>query len=375
MTTAMDKWAEQDDNRQNEGEELERDNRQSHEDEDHGPTEYEQVEARASSVQMNDEEAAHQAKKEKDKKIIKAVGAGVGVFALAVLSLSFFSRENSNAVKEYSEATQAEIVSPIAQPVNAPVAPVIDDLPPLNQAPALDVASTELPVTPVPASQERVPELAASPATTTASVLASASDAVQQSSASQMLAATNDATMIAALRGENNTLRTENTTLRAELETQRALSSRLQASLDARTKESQKPVVSSKPATQGVTPAKAAPPAVPQNKKVAEPAKTVTERSKPASIGAVVEQQVLQDTKQTPALPSPQTKGAKVRAEFTVYAVSNGRAWVTWSKDGLNYTVGVNSELPDYSRVTKIDDSTGVVFTNAGEIHPRPPTK
>jgi hypothetical protein len=100
----------------------------------------------------------------------------------------------------------------------------------------------------------------------------------------------------------------------------------------------------------------------------------------PADIGptpapVLVAPLVVQTIKQTPELPSPVEKGGKVRHDSSVYAISNGRAWVTWAKEGTNYMVGVGSELPDYSKVTKIDDVSGVIFTTSGEIHGTPPTK
>ncbi|ART61220.1 hypothetical protein CBP36_19840 (plasmid) [Acidovorax carolinensis] len=81
---------------------------------------------------------------------------------------------------------------------------------------------------------------------------------------------------------------------------------------------------------------------------------------------------VMNESKVTPVAPTATTKGGKVRGDFTVYAISNGRAWVKWSVDGENYMVALNSILPDSTRVTSISDEKGIVFSSAGEIHPKP---
>lgn len=81
---------------------------------------------------------------------------------------------------------------------------------------------------------------------------------------------------------------------------------------------------------------------------------------------------VMNESKVAPVAPAATTKGGKVRGDFTVYAISNGRAWVKWSVDGENYMVALNSILPDNTRVTSISDEKGIVFSSAGEIHPKP---
>jgi hypothetical protein len=81
---------------------------------------------------------------------------------------------------------------------------------------------------------------------------------------------------------------------------------------------------------------------------------------------------VMTEPRNVPVAPSAAAKGGKVRSDFTIYAISNGRAWVHWNSDNENHMVGPNSVLPDGSRVTQLDDTKGVVFTTNGEIHPRP---
>lgn len=81
---------------------------------------------------------------------------------------------------------------------------------------------------------------------------------------------------------------------------------------------------------------------------------------------------VLTDSKSTPVALSPSAKNGKVRGDFTVYAISNGRAWVRWTGDGENYMVEAGSVLPDNSKVTNVDNVKGIVFSTGGEIHQKP---
>ena len=58
----------------------------------------------------------------------------------------------------------------------------------------------------------------------------------------------------------------------------------------------------------------------------------------------------------------------KVRSNFSIRALQEGRAWIHNDRTGATMTVKVGDALPDYGKVISIIPKLGVVQTNSGRI-------
>ena len=355
----------------------------------------------ASDSALEDEALA--IKKAKDMKIMKIAGGVVLVMSLGVGGLLAVGGPRGNGQAEQqvapdqgqvlAQAPVTQVAPPVelttAQPIVAQqVAPVALELSNAT-ATATATATAPAPVGVVPASHQ--PALAAAalvqpagsgiavatpaapvaPAIAAATVVAPAALSVQPvQAAAAVVVPESESKATAALRSDIKALRAEFQNVRSEL----AGKDRLIADL----RKQAVPVEH----VQRVAVAKKAPvEVIITEPRTSREATLVAAKASVSKVAVdqkpvvIVDPQVVAETRQTMVSPPASAKGGKVRSEFTVYAVSNGRAWLTWGKDGMNYTVGANSELPDYSKVLSIDDVRGIVFTSAGEVHPKPATK
>lgn len=310
--------------------------------------------APADAVPANADDAALAAKKAKDKRIMLIGGAVVGVIGLAVAASVMFrpaAHPQAIAAASQSQVASEPLQAPVAAPVaEAAIAPVAAD--PASPAQPLVAAAEPMPM-PMPmaaapavaASQEPSPLAAPVAAAPALAAVEPTPQGAPVNAELEQLKAT-----VQALRADVDSKSRDIAALRKDIAAARAQAAARPAPVR---KVVEVPVIVER---ERAPRAAAVAPAVEPRAQMAEPA-------------------VFAEPKQTPLAPPAVAKGGKVRSEFTVYAISNGRAWVTWAKDGMNYTVSANSELPDYSKVTALDDVKGVVFTSAGEIHPKPPTR
>jgi hypothetical protein len=310
----------------------------------------------------NDDDSELARKRAKDKKIMKYAGIGLGVFVLVVSGLVM--------MKPSPQPVEApQNIRPVAQAV-APV--VIDEtregdlatLPASQVAPVAQVAPVG-PVTPMASMSANQGAITGPAVVKPAPPVQAASD---QMTAAPVKGGLNDDSykVIAEQKSQIAELQAKVETLNGQLNEKNKLIAELHSRPMVNRNGTPKPAaaLATTPTARPIVKTAAAP--VTASKVKAEVTTEKAEVNSPL---------VVRETKPTPSFPPATTQGGRVRNEFTVYAISNGRAWITWAKDGMNYTVGVNSELPDSSRVSRIDDSTGVVYTSGGEIHPKPPTK
>lgn len=85
-----------------------------------------------------------------------------------------------------------------------------------------------------------------------------------------------------------------------------------------------------------------------------------------APVSGITETVVSSPASATIAQPVP-AKG-KVRTDYRVYAMTDGRVWVV-GRSNEPFQISLRAPLPDGSRVTSIDADKYVVLTTAGEIH------
>lgn len=319
------------------------------------------------------------AKKAKDMKIMKFAGGVLLVMGLGVGGLMAVGGQRGNTqAQQQSAPEQGQVLAQAPAPVLQVAQPVELSTPPAvvaqQLAPVAPVAPAALELSPAPVAvaqasvgvapaQSALPLAAVTPAALLVQPVQAAAAAVVAESESKAAAAMR--TDIEALRAEVQAVRSESAgkdKLIADLRKQVAPARNVQHVAVAVVKKVPAEVIITEPRASREATLVAAKASV---SKVIADQKSVV----------IVDPQVVAETRQTMVSPPASAKGGKVRSEFTVYAVSNGRAWLTWGKDGMNYTVGVNSELPDYSKVTSIDDVRGIVFTSAGEVHPKPATK
>lgn len=377
MATAMDKWGvaqepydEVDDTQEGDASGVQDENPDD---------EFEPVINAATSA-ADAEAAAHAAKKAKDMKFLMLSGAVVALIAAGVVGVKYFG---SADVAPEASPTMYQGQAPAGLAPMAPVAAVVPfepTVPTAQTAPttgtltATTATSTTSPVAaPAPMGQPGM-----DPTQGVGSVPAPQLTPSPDSTPSQPTPISATPTFTTGPSVASTSQNDEATQLQSVIVSKDQEIARLRRELAA----NKRPVVKAK-APREVVKAKASPDeefVIPSMTTKTGVASKPEVDKRPAirvdSTGAkVVDPLVVSDTKQTAVESQPITKKGRVRNEFTVYAISNGRAWVTWANDGLNYTVGVNSQLPDSSRVTSIDDVTGVVHTNGGEIHPKPPTK
>lgn len=392
--TAMDEWAKQqqgDGESQGEGEQPHTGDQLS------GADDADVMHDDAVDANESAEDSALAAKKATDKKIFILAGSAAALIGVVTVGLSVFG--GGTRVARAPSAIPTTRPAPIAQAVEssqviAPMAPATTAAAPLDfglpqptsiAAPTQDFAAPQAspgssetpaavpalaaptPVTAAPAAAvpaqladagpgaPAVPATQSSPAPANSSPIGAPSSA---ESAAELDVARKEIERLQKLVGANEK---DIEALRADVRELEALRKDVKAlRLRVAKAEKPRPAPSPRPAAQ---------------KKSDEPRRTaakfegITEYKEPY---APVKSPVLSQTKATPSAPPAFEKGGKVRADFTVYAISNGRAWVHWKGDGENHMVGLNSVLPDNSRVTKIDDVNGIVFSTTGEIHPKP---
>lgn len=117
-------------------------------------------------------------------------------------------------------------------------------------------------------------------------------------------------------------------------------------------------------ASQATQPPKAAKPVVTERKTDV----AATEAKRPSAAQIKKADDTKDSPKQASADKAGDKAGSKVRSDFSIYAVTDGRAWVT-SKDGERHgPLVVGSPLADGSKVTSMDPTRGVLGTTAGEI-------
>lgn len=309
----------------------------------------------------------HESTKGKTNRKTLMLAIGGGVLAAAAIGGVMFSKVTAMQQQAVASEPQSQPVAqantapadsgnPIAQPVAGVVAaPIIGNEQP---APVMAAAPVEAAPAPVAAPQPIAPSVQApamempAPSLTPsapAPVLASrpnlntgvaqAQPAVQPQPQAVTAAAEAEA---AKLRDEVQALQAEVGKLTEELKLSKASAARWERAAKAKPKptivevyEGAKPSAVAKPAAAAAKPAAAASAAV-------------------------------------AAVPAPKVTKPGSREDFVIYAIADGRAWVTYIKgDGENHSVVGGSVLPDGSRVTKVDDIKGVVTTTAGDIYPK----
>lgn len=312
-------------------------------------------------------------KKAKDMKIMKIAGGVLLVMGLGVGGLMAMGHAapQGQQLQAQPAAELAPVVAQVAQVQAAPVAQAIEVTAPVAVVAPVAPIATEAPAplgaAPSLASAAPSPAPIAAPPVAVASV-SPVAQPVQMAAVAVPSVDSEAAKAASSMRADIDSLRSQMEAIRAESAGKDKVIAELRKQ-PAPIKHVAHPVV--KKQTETIITEMRAPHDVTVATAKAAVAKVISEQ-KPV---VIVDPQVVAETRQTMVSPPASAKGGKVRNEFTVYAVSNGRAWLTWGKDGMNYTVGVNSELPDYSKVTSIDDVRGIVFTSAGEVHPKPATK
>lgn len=152
------------------------------------------------------------------------------------------------------------------------------------------------------------------------------------------------------LRAQVNDLKREVAELRLKLAEK---SSAVNASSSPAAKPRPAPVVAAKPVTR-TAPAMA-------------PAKVATQKSEVVDSGSPVSVKA-EDLRGVVTKPGTKPTNGKVRADFTVYAVTDGRVWVV-GKDGERLgPLAIGSPLTDGSKITGIDVTRGEVNTSSGVI-------
>lgn len=392
MTTAMDEWAAA---RHGDGEQDEAREHDIHEGDIVGttlePGAFEGVDATNDDAAGVDADAqALAAKKAKDKKMMMIAGGVLATLAIGVGGLKLMS--GGAPSQQIAVQEQAPMPAPVAatpavpqeqvlaaQPMGAPAsaaAPVDFGMQPPQMAPVLDApmapASAAQPpmasTAPMP-MQPPVAPITVAPTSQVLPPVGAPSPSIGKQPSPATTPASNEAEM---------------QELRAMVKANTAAIEELAKRLDAQaaTQAAAVKQVAARPAIAPVTAVKPAPvakqAALPKPAAADKPFVGITEKKADGKPVADVEKYApipatnLSEPKATPSAPAPVAKGGRVRGDFTVYAISNGRAWVHWSGDGENHMVGPNSVLPDNSRVTSIDDVKGVVMTTGGEVHAKP---
>lgn len=322
---------------------------------------------------------------DKKKKQMILAGFGGGFLLLIGLVLANFMRspapQQAAQLQEYSPSAQTEPVQPMPNP-GSQVAPLIGDAPqpvipmapqnaglppglvPMgspdqgvsagglpNNLPVSNQAGLPVPAGPsaglselrpvesvpvvpgpvqsaapaIPGSAPVIPG-AAMQAETKPSAQPSAAAPSQEAADASAAAVAASKEEIAKLKDENKGLSTEVSKLKREV-----------SELKKQMANASRPAVASapKPAASRVPPA----------------------QSRPAELAGIVSQ------------PGAKAVSKSARADFSIYAVTDGRVWVV-GKDGERLgPLAIGSPLTDGSKITGIDVARGVVLTTAGEIH------
>lgn len=230
-----------------------------------------------------------------------------------------------------SQVAPAEFASSVPVVPTAPAA--VSPVPPvqLDAAPAgptgMNAPAAPQPVQPPVTNQPVAPAVSQSPAPAQSATPAQAVAANQgnDAEAAKLVVRLGEAKQqISRLEGEVNKLRKE---------------------LAAARQSAPKPSVTRSAASP--SPAKAAP-----TKTAAKPA------AKPA-------EKTTAQAKQAETKPAESTTG---RNDFRIYAMRDGQAWVQDLKTRETIPAAPGSMLPDGSKVTKVNEASGVISTTAGEI-------
>ncbi|MFK4705809.1 hypothetical protein ABIC83_002648 [Roseateles asaccharophilus] len=100
--------------------------------------------------------------------------------------------------------------------------------------------------------------------------------------------------------------------------------------------------------------------------KVEPPKPAKVEVARQESGKAIITEKAVVETPAVAKAAPPAAKG-KVRSDYRMYAYSDERFWIK-GDDGEPFLVGLNSPLPDGSRVIALNKDAGTVSTSAGEI-------
>jgi len=340
----------------------------------------------------NSDDQALLAKKAKDKKIFTIAGIGIGVLAIGFVGFLFISRSNDGNQAQQSAGQKPPMaqVSPLPKEQTIVLAPLVEapvqaiDLSPTQNGPVVSTAEPSLvnpsandssqPIKPNGLKVAHVTEPLKSTSVTgqpgqgplgsptgLSNVQTKPLNAIETPKDSTAL---NEREM-AKLRSDILQLKKEIVNKDIEIKNLQKDIATANSKLAPRPAAS---VIARKNPVQSIVNEKTD---LSEKAKTLAAAKRQVVNTTPQKKETVI---TASESKSTSPSITPSAKDGKVRNEYSVYAISNGRAWVTWS-DGINYTVSTNSELPDSSRVTKIDDVAGVVFTTKGEIHPKASTK
>lgn len=233
-----------------------------------------------------------------------------------------------------TEGAIAGQVAPAESATSAPVAPTgpvatpaVQLDPALAGATGMNAPPAPQPVQPAMTNQPVAPAVSQSPASaqTTTPAPAFAANQGADAEAAKLAVSLGEAKQqISRLEGEVNKLRQE---------------------LAAARQGAPKPSVTRSAASP--SPAKAAP-----TKSAAKPVAKPAE--KPTALA-----------KQPEIKPAESTTG---RTDFRIYAMRDGQAWVQDLKTRETIPAAPGSMLPDGSKVTKVNEASGVISTTAGEI-------
>lgn len=333
-----------------------------------------------------DAEAARlAAKKKKDMRTLMMAGVGALVLVVFVLGYGMLKARSNQQALAAQEATeqqqqpQQQLAQPapgaqpgviVERPDGTPVVAAVGSagVPP---TPA-DFGLATAPVVPTPSA----PVVAAAPLPMQAPVVAPVIQASPMVSAAS--AATLPSPVIGAApavaqapvragasvdSGEVSKLRDELASLRTELGEKAKALDDVRSELSELRKAQVERAAAPKPAVVRAAPVKPAQPKfVAAKKPLAAPAAPA---SAPAAVTASPIKETVVALPATPVKPADLTK--KVRQDYRVYAVVDGRVWVM-GPDGEATQIARTSPLADGSKVTNIDVDKQVVYTTAGEI-------
>lgn len=347
-------------------------------------------------TQVDDDAERHAAKKKKDMKMLMVAGGVAGALVIGVVGLgvvkalsnsgqqNVVQQEQQSPVVQPAQGGRQDVIverqdgSPVVAQVGGQLGAPAAAAPPApdfglqgantqgNQAPqmsAVDLPPAATPVVPAAphmtaaVAAPLAPPVMAPTATASPSGAAPAAPVAALTPKTSAAAPAVDAAEVSSLRGELDSLRSElGSKAKALEDVQREL---------AELRKMQARAVVNRPATAPVRPvvvAKAsAPKFAPIKKPIAEPAKVA-----PAPEASPIKETVVAQV----AVPSPVAVAAakgKVRSDFRIYAIADGRVWVM-GQDNEAIQIGARSPLADGSRVTGIDADKHVVYTTAGEI-------
>lgn len=306
---------------------------------------------------------AHAAKKKKDLRTLMIAGGAVGVLVLGLVAV----KVTRGGGEQYAQIEQAPATQ--AQPQLAQQTPdqgqVIAQVGPQAQQAAAVIDASGSQAAPAPASgvagldfglqsSSQASAPAAHPALMPSAAVVAQPAPIQGGLAPAVQQSATGKAQVGPSAAEMEALRTEMNGLRNALEDRSREVAKLREDLSS--------------LKQRVTAAPAAPKQVAVAKADApKPAKVEVARQE--SVKAVITEKAVVETpvaaKATPAAVAG-AKG-KARSDYRMYAYADERFWIK-GDDGEPFLVGMNSPLPDGTRVTALNKDAGTVSTTAGEI-------